>query len=526
MIRPKPTSRTFNRLAGAATALVALAAIGLSLWMLGADTRPLDIRHTQAQGVPLTVFAPPGAESAPVAVIGHGFAGSRQMMQPLAITLARHGYLAVTFDFPGHGGNARPFVPDLSDETERRARLRRALDAAVAHARNLPQAGAGLALLGHSMAGDILLDYAGDHPRQVAASVLVSPYISEDTRLEGLSNLLFVFGELEPAALRRPALAAFPVAPEAVRPGVTYGDPRQGDARRLAVAPDVEHIGVLYAGAMQEEALSWLQAALPVSAPAQTAGHVTHWGPWLGLLFGGILLLARPLSALLPRVASPPAGAGLPWRRLLPLAGIPALLTPLLLWPVPLGGLPLLLSDYLALHFAVYGAITWLLLMAWQRRTGTVFPYRGPRRNGGRLLVAALAAGLYAIFAFGLPIHVFVTGYLPGAERLAVMPLILAGTLLFFTADAWLTRGAGAAPWGYAGTKVLLLISLMVAVALRLEDLFFLVIILPAMAVFLLVYGLIDRWTWRATGHPLAGAFAVALALAWGMGVTFPLVSG
>jgi hypothetical protein len=66
----------------------------------------------------------------------------------------------------------------------------------------------------------------------------------------------------------------------------------------------------------------------------------------------------------------------------------------------------------------------------------------------------------------------------------------------------------------------------MVAVALRLEDLFFLVIILPAMAVFLLVYGLIDRWTWRATGHPLAGAFASALALAWGMGVTFPLVSG
>ncbi|MFP4160680.1 MAG: alpha/beta hydrolase [Ectothiorhodospira sp.] len=526
MIRPHPISRTFSRLAGAATALVALAAIGLSLWMLSADTRPLEIHHDRADGVPLTVFAPPGAESAPVAVIGHGFAGSRQMMQPLAITLARHGYRAVTFDFPGHGGNARPFVPDLSDETERRARLRRALDAAVAHARGLPQAGGGMALLGHSMAGDILLDYAGDHPRQVAASVLVSPYISGDTRLEGLSNLLFVFGEWEPATLREPALAAFPVAPEAVRPGVTHGDPERGDARRLAVAPDVEHIGVLYSGTMQEEALTWLQAALPVPATPEDTGGVTRWGPWLGLLFGGILLLARPLSALLPRVASPPAGAGLSWGRLLPLAVVPAVLTPLLLWPVPLGGLPLLLSDYLALHFAVYGGITWLLLMALQRRTGTVFPFRGPGRNRGRLLVAAIAAGLYATFAFGLPIHVFVTGYLPGAERLAVLPLILAGTLLFFTADAWLTRGADAAPWGYAFTKFLLLISLMGAVALRLEDLFFLVIILPAMAAFLLVYGLIDRWTWRATGHPLPGALAVAFALAWDMGVTFPLVSG
>ncbi|WP_300971742.1 alpha/beta fold hydrolase [Thiocapsa sp.] len=51
----------------------------------------------------------PGTKACrPVVVIAHGFAGSRQMMQAYAVTLARNGYLAVTFDFPGHGRNSTP----------------------------------------------------------------------------------------------------------------------------------------------------------------------------------------------------------------------------------------------------------------------------------------------------------------------------------------------------------------------------------------------------------------------------------
>ena len=46
-------------------------------------------------------------------VIAHGFAGSRQLMQSFALSFARNGYIAVTFDFAGHGRNTRSMNGDL-----------------------------------------------------------------------------------------------------------------------------------------------------------------------------------------------------------------------------------------------------------------------------------------------------------------------------------------------------------------------------------------------------------------------------
>ena len=65
----------------------------------------------------------------------------------------------------------------------------------------------------------------------------------------------------------------------------------------------------------------------------------------------------------------------------------------------------------------------------------------------------------------------------------------------------------------------------MLAVALDLSRLFFLVIIIPAILVMFIVYGLISRCCLRATGSPWPGAIASALAFAWGIAVTFPAIS-
>jgi hypothetical protein len=46
------------------------------------------------------------------------------------------------------------------------------------------------------------------------------------------------------------------------------------------------------------------------------------------------------------------------------------------------------------------------------------------------------------------------------------------------------------------------------------------------MVLFLLVYGLIASWTYRATGHPFVGAIANAVAFAWAISTTFPLLGG
>jgi hypothetical protein len=101
---------------------------------------------------------------------------------------------------------------------------------------------------------------------------------------------------------------------------------------------------------------------------------------------------------------------------------------------------------------------------------------------------------------------------------------MLAGTAPYFIADEWATRGASA-PWGgYAVTKLLFAASLLLAVTLNLQRLFFLIIIVPVILIFFIVYGLFSTWAFGRTQHPLAGGLANALAFAWAIAVTFPTV--
>ena len=56
-------------------------------------------------------------------LIAHGFAGSQQLMQPIATTLARNGFVAIPFDFPGHGRNTSPMRGGLTDQNASRRTL-------------------------------------------------------------------------------------------------------------------------------------------------------------------------------------------------------------------------------------------------------------------------------------------------------------------------------------------------------------------------------------------------------------------
>ena len=94
----------------------------------------------------------------------------------------------------------------------------------------------------------------------------------------------------------------------------------------------------------------------------------------------------------------------------------------------------------------------------------------------------------------------------------------------YFIADEWLTRGAHARRGAYALTKFCFLLSLALAVALNPMKLFFLVIIVPAILLLFLAFGLISRWSYRATHHPLPGALANAAVFAWAIAVTFPMI--
>ncbi len=477
----------------------------------------LTVTRTWVGTTPATVFAPASGERAPVVVIAHGFAGSQQLMQPFAVTLARNGYVAVTFDFPGHGRNPEPLAGGLADDAVRGRVLLDALDHVVAFARGLPQSDGRLALLGHSMASDIVVRYAEAHPEAVQATVAVSLF-SPGVTATSPRNLLVVDGALEPAMLTDEGFriaAQASGAPPAER--TTYGSFGDGTARRVVLARGVEHIGVLYSRDSLAESLAWLDATFG----RRGDGFVDARGPWLGLLFLGLVALARPLARLLPRATIWPRGAGLPWRRLLPAALGPAVLTPLILWRLPTDFLPVLLGDYLAAHLAVYGLLTGLCL--WLFRHPAAAP--GAPVSRPALALATLALSAYILVALGLPVDRFVTSFVPADGRLPLVLAVLAGTLPYALADEWLTRGPAAPRGGYAVTKLGLVVSLALAVALNPARLFFLAIIVPAVLVLLTVFGLVSGWAYRRVGHPLPGAVANALALAWAIAVTFPVVA-
>ena len=493
-----------------ATLAAALAVARISSGEAGLVREDVEIGRT-----PATIWRREGAENRPAVVIAHGFAGSRPLMRAFAATLAQNGLVAVTFDFLGHARHPDPLTGDVTAEEGAERNLVDQTAEVVAFARRLEGSDGRVALLGHSMAASVIVRAAIEDPA-IATVVPVSMFARHVTATEPRSMLVIV-GEWEAVlvdeALRVLRLFAGPDA----EPGVTYGDPGAGPARRVAIAENVEHIGVLYDPKSMAEARDWLTAVFGLPA----AGQADARGPWVLTLILALTALAWPLSTLLPRAVEAPRGAALRGKAFRRAALIPAVATPLILAIGHVGFLPVIVGDYLAEHFLVYGAITGALLFHETRKRPP-----GPSARRGPLLLAALAVAGYALIAIGGAVDAYVSNFTPIPERLPLMALLFAGTLPYFMADEWLTRGPAAPSWAYFATKLLFLASLALAIALDLGALFFLIIMAPALALFFLVFGLFSGWAYRATGHPFVGAFANAVVFAVGIGVTFPLVSG
>ncbi len=499
-------------------ALAALLAIGTGLWQLDRESDGLVVTHERAGTIPLTLFRPATGKPAPVVVIAHGFAGSQQLMQPFATTLARNGYIAVTFDFPGHGQNPLPLPGGLAEHEALSGALEAALATVVGVARRLPQADGQLALLGHSMASDVVARYAQKHA-EVGATVAVSLYFP-DAVPDSPRNLLIIDGALEPAALINEASRVVALTSRVpVQEGVTYGNFADGSARHMVLAPAVEHIGVLYSGRSLAETLDWLNRSFGRSED----GFIATRGLALGLLYLGVVALAWPLSRCLPRVVLQPAAAGYRWRELPLISAVPMILTPLLLWKAPTEFMPILLGDYLMLHFGLYGLLTLAAMVVFQRGRA---PLHLSAATKGRLAFAALAVAAYGIFAVGMATHQFAFNFMPGPGRMPLVLALLGGTLPYFLSDEWLTRGGTAACGAYPFTKACFLLSLALAILLNPARLFFLVIIVPMILAFFVIYGLFSAWAWRRTGQPLVAGLANAWIFAWAIAATFPVIGG
>jgi hypothetical protein len=426
------------------------------------------------------------------------------MMVPLALAMAQAGYRAVTFDFAGHGRNPVPMSGDVTrvDGTTRLLmdEARAVAEAALAR----PEADGRLAWIGHSMASDIVVRLAIAEPRTgaVVAVSLFSPAVTA----EAPRNLLVVAGAWE-RRLAAEALRVLRLADPAAAPGTTAGDPAAGTGRRAVLAPGVEHVGVLWSVTTAREARDWLNAAFGRSE----APPIAPRGGWTMLALVAAVALLWPLARLLP---AGPAPAPLPARVVWPAVLGPALMAPIVLLPVQTRVLPVLVADYLALHLLMMGALA-LAWLGWQGALRGVLTWRGAA--AGLVLAAALIGG------FGAVLDRYVASFWPHPGRLAIIAALAAGAVAWMLADAVLTS-AGRAGWGRVlAVRAALLASLGLAVALQFERLFFLILILPVIGLFFVLFGLAAGWVGRRTGAPLAPGLGLGLMLAWALGATFPL---
>jgi hypothetical protein len=296
---------------------------------------------------------------------------------------------------------------------------------------------------------------------------------------------------------------------EAVRmidPAAGEGDlVRSGDVVRKAVSlPHIEHVSILHSRAGQQEALDWFNGAFEQDGEVEIVAS----GWWLMGLLAGIVWLARPLARLLP--ASAVEVESLPAKEVWLMALVPAISVPLIATYLDVQLLPVLVADYLALHLFIFGvfqlAVLWRLDLL--------------RLRVSVLGIAALM--FWGLAVFGLALDRYGANFVPMPERWWIIAALSLGTLPFMLADALVTQGGAAPLWQRMVLRVGFFASLVWAVVLDFEGLFFLMLIAPVMVLFYVVYGFMGRWVALRVG-PATSGVALGLILAYALGVSFPL---
>jgi len=487
-----------RRIGTLAFTVVALLALGLGVALLERARARVETVGAVVGDTPVTVTRMPGAEG-PVVVIVHGFAGSRQMMQAWALSVARAGYIAVSLDLEGHGRNPVPMSGDVTSLNGTTRLLLEEIARVTDWAVGLGGADGRVALIGHSMSSDLVVR-AGIADARVGPVVAISMFSGAVTATEP-EALLVLNGAWE-GALRSEARRV--MADLGAREGQTVGMPGAGFARRAVAVPRAEHVSVLYAASGLREAVDWLDAVFGRNSDVP----VVRLGRGIVLMLAGAVMLARPLARLLPAGAAPDA---LPGRVFWVLALVPLALVPLVAVQVRVGVLPVLVADYLAVHLALYGVFV------------TVGAWIAGWRPDLRGWAWGLGLAVFGLALFGILMDRYVASFLPIPERLPIIAAMVPGAVLAMWADAVLTRATAAVWWRRVVVRGAFLGSLGVAVALDFERLFFLVLIFPVILLFYGTFGMMGRWIGRRTGSAMAVGLGLGLLLGWALGVSFPM---
>ncbi len=470
------------------TPLVAIAALALAILaavQVEGARGSIDIKRMYFDQTPVTIYRGQAPEKSLV-VVSHGFAGSRQMMEAISLTLAHSGHVVVSFDYLGHGRHSVPLSPDIHALTGTTEDLIEQTMEVVEQARQLIDAEE-ISLVGHSMATDVVVRAAA-RLASVRNVVAISMY-SEAVTSEHPGRLLIVSGAHE-ARLREVALDAIAqIGPRDEARTVT----KHGIERRAVAAPWVGHVGVLWSATTFSEVAEWLGSA----------AHPQATGPWIAILLLSICTLFWALSQRFPKATPAPK----PNVRSACLASI---LSAPIAFLAGLSGLSAIgLSGFgaLALCFGAWGVVVLAIL-------------RPHFRFSSADAWVGLALLVWGIGVFALAMDRYAAAFVPTGIRVSLMALLMMPMIVFALADRAIVHGR------HPLVRVLLrfpfLAALLGAMIFGQDGIGMLFTVVPVLVLFFIVYGTMAAWASR-DGGILAVGSASGVVLAWSIAASTPL---
>lgn len=478
--------------AAAAVLVAVLSVIMLEGQRTGVSAEKLTLANT-----PVTLWQSDGAADGPLVVVAHGYAGSRQMMQPISIALARSGFVVAAFDFYGHGRNSEPMSGNVTSLDGTTAQLVTQTIALSRAAVDLPGVTGPVSLVGHSMATDVVIR-AAERIDGTAAVVAISMY-SDAVTPEAPERLLIVSGAQEDR-LRKVALDRL----RQLDPDATEGETiALGPvARRAVSAPWVGHVGVLYSSFTLIEVRDWVNRA----TGRASQGSLPHIGPWLLALLAALVALAWPLSAVLGATVPRPVRLGRQAWAILAAPAVPALLAVTM---IPSGAGGLAAFGALTAFFGTWGVIQIAFLWRSGVRPQSIRP------------MAVFLLLIWGLSVFAPALDRYGAAFVPTGPRLWVMGGLMFGTIPFCLADALQVARSGRVA---AIVQRLLPLTILLCAMFISPSLGIAFTVLPVMVLFWLVYGLAARWV-GARSDPWSTGLAMGVILAWSIAASTPLVA-
>ncbi len=504
--------------------VMAVLLLGTGSWQLAQARERATRVDTVVSGVPITLLTPKsGTGPYPGVVVAHGFAGSQEIMDGIALALVDAGFAVALPDFAGHGSSTDRLL--ITDDTDRnRAQLRANLDTVVQWLRDRNDVTKDpISLVGHSMGAGAVVDYAVKHAGtgQIGSTVAISLPTARDVPAgapQVPANLLLLWGSAELPQFSQAGEEALRAGYPQGSVGTFYGSFAAGSARQAVVVPGAEHISILWRQQTLDNVVGWTASSRGLEHGDVAPDH-RMW--WVLVCYLGIGFAMVPLaSVLLGNRRSDPRWRVSPLRAsgiMLVAAGVAAVVgwvsTPLLDF------LPLAVGGYLALFFAAAAVI-----MA----VGSVFGSRGAETSpaNARSIVGSLVLASFVTLGLALPGKASWTSFSLVGDRWWLALMFILVLLAWFAADELLVRRRSR--WGRAGLMALnriLVLATMLAAVTFLGAPVFLTLLLPLIAPLFLFLAIVAVVVAARTRSVFAPAAVQAVPLALLVATAFPLVS-